>query len=207
VRFERTYLTPVAFAVAAGEERLLDLRKILGRLEFELIGAAQPDHFDLLDADSGNLLARIHGSHGPFYGVMPGRYRLRFHTQGPPEVKVVIAAGQRTRVIPAKTEAFPEGYKEEADGTRLPVHARVGDTIIELTWIPPERLEVAGYRVYRAGSDRPIHGQRLLSRPSFLDIGLSNGRTYTYIVTAVLADGTEWKGYQQVVSIPGTKPD
>lgn len=92
----------------------------------------------------------------------------------------------------------------EADGElRLTVRARPDDTVIELSWEPPDGLEVAGYRVYYAGSARPIHGDRLLDSPEFSDIGLTNGRKYTYQVVAVLPDGKEWREYEPVSATPG----
>jgi hypothetical protein len=95
------------------------------------------------------------------------------------------------------------GAPAAGDTTKLPVRAQAGNTMIELAWEPPGDLQVSGYRVYRADADRPIHGEPILMTPRFLDIGLSNGRAYTYIIRAVLADGTEWDGYQRVTTTPG----
>lgn len=128
----------------------------------------------------------------------------------PPEAKKIleeIAAATGGHYFPApEAEALEEIFEAiRKKSISLPVLAHAGDTMLELTWSPPEGLQVAGYRVYRAGSTRPIHGERLLAQPHFRDMGLSNGRAYTYVVIAVLADGTEWKGYQQVASTPGGK--
>ena len=200
VTFGPAYLMPIRFAVAAGKENVLDFQEALGRLDFEPVDGAQPGNFDILDADLGVKLAGVNDSHGPFYGVLPGRYRIRFRNRDLPEVKVVVAAGKRTHVIPGETEAFPEGFNAQQ---RLPVRTQAGDTIVELTWNPPEGLKVSGYRVYLTGSARPIHGPRLLASPRFLNIGLTNGRMYTYVVRAVLPDGGEWKDYQPRSATPG----
>ncbi|HVR72885.1 MAG TPA: fibronectin type III domain-containing protein, partial [Planctomycetota bacterium] len=199
VRFERQHLTAVHLTAAAGKEAAIDLKEALGRLEFELIGGARPGPFDLNDADLATRVASVEHADYPFFGVAPGRYLLRFRKRDLPEVKVTIAAGRRTRVIPGKTEAGPEDLKQ---GPGLPVQAKAGDTTTELSWSPPAGVEVVGYRVYRPGSDRPIHGARLLTAPRFLDIGLINGRSYAYIVRAVRPGGDEWRGYQPASAVP-----
>lgn len=76
-----------------------------------------------------------------------------------------------------------------------PVQSQPGDTVAELSWKPPPHLRVKGYRVFRDGSARPVHGDELLAAPRLTDIGLTNGREYRYDVTAVLHDGSEWKGF------------
>lgn len=179
---------------------MLKLQELLGRLEFAPIGGAPPSHFTLLDGDREVTVAEVGQSHGPFYGVLPGRYRFRFANRGIPEVKLVIAAGRTTRVTPGETEAYPEGFRATA---RLPVQAMPGDTTIALTWTAPEGLEVVGYRVYRSGSKHPIHGQRPLTTPHYIDIGLSNGRAYTYLVRVVGPKGTEEPDvYESVTETP-----
>ncbi len=90
-----------------------------------------------------------------------------------------------------------------AVAARLPVRAKVRDTVVELTWDPPEGRAVTGYRVYRAGDDRPIHGEKLLKTPHFVDVGLSPGHIYTYRVRAVLADGTENDEYRPITAVAG----
>jgi hypothetical protein len=85
------------------------------------------------------------------------------------------------------------------------VHAKAADTVIDLTWKAPEGLKVIGYRVYRPEAKQPIHGEVLLPEATFRDLGLTNGRTYVYLVRAVLADGSEWAGYRPAMAVAGKK--
>ncbi len=94
----------------------------------------------------------------------------------------------------------------QASDDLLPVRATEGNTRVDLEWDPPEEKAVIGYRIYRVHGTRPIHGEKVLEIPAFSDIGLSNGRTYKYLVAAILNDGTEWKGYDEAVAIPGARP-
>ncbi|MDX1486706.1 MAG: PPC domain-containing protein, partial [Acidiferrobacterales bacterium] len=89
---------------------------------------------------------------------------------------------------------------ESAYADLLPVRAKSGDTFIKLAWDPPPNQLVKAYRVYRQGEKNPL-GE--VTQPEIEDIGLSNDRTYIYVVTAVLVDDTEWKGYEPVSAIPG----
>ncbi len=66
-----------------------------------------------------------------------------------------------------------------------------GPTVVALRWTPPPGPPPAGYRVYRTGAPRPIHGDRLLREPSFVDLGRSAGRVYAYEVCAVDPRGVE----------------
>jgi hypothetical protein len=92
------------------------------------------------------------------------------------------------------------GHMLVAAVARLVVRAEPGDTVVKLTWTPPEGQEVRAYRIYRKGAPRSL---AQVKQPQFEDIGLSNGTTYTYEVVAVLLDGTEWKGYKPVSVTPG----
>lgn len=65
-----------------------------------------------------------------------------------------------------------------------------GRTTLTVTWSAASG-ELAGYRIYRAGSKRAIHGATLLAKETFQDIGLSAGRTYRYEVCAVDKRGLE----------------
>jgi hypothetical protein len=64
--------------------------------------------------------------------------------------------------------------------------ATPGDARVELTWQPSPEPDVTGYRAYRtlaAGGPYDLAGET--SAPSFLDIGLVNGVTVYYVVTAL----------------------
>jgi len=145
---------------------------------------------------------------GPIVATAEKRFGIALLPPGAYEVAIQagggIAAATRSVVVEAGTLArIPVGEAEpplEGDATTVSVAA--GDTVVELRWRPPEGMEVIGYRVYRKGRETPIHGPRLLEAPRFADIGLSNGRSYEYIVTAVLADRSEWRGYLEAAATP-----
>ena len=61
-----------------------------------------------------------------------------------------------------------------------------GDTVIQLSWqaVPG----AGGYSVFRDNSSTPLNPTPI-SETQYEDIGLTNGRTYTYIVAAVTPDG------------------
>jgi len=67
------------------------------------------------------------------------------------------------------------------------VAVRSGEDVL-LTWTEVERVDVTGYRVYRAGSEEgpfvPL-AEEVLRVPSFSDESVASGQTYYYAVTAV----------------------
>ena len=71
-----------------------------------------------------------------------------------------------------------------AAGSQLQVQAQ--DTVIILTWGPLAGAH--GYFVYRDGSTQPLMTLPV-SGTMYQDIGLTNGRTYTYTIAPVGADG------------------
>jgi hypothetical protein len=66
------------------------------------------------------------------------------------------------------------------------VKAEPRDTTVLLTWAPIEGA--AGYLVYRDGSKEPLNPTPV-TETKYEDIGLTNGRTYTYQVATVDAAG------------------
>ncbi|MGB8644259.1 MAG: fibronectin type III domain-containing protein [Anaerolineae bacterium] len=68
----------------------------------------------------------------------------------------------------------------------LQIHAEARDTAITLTWTPVSGT--GGYFVYRDGSPTPLNTQPITGT-TFQDIGLTNGRTYTYTVAPAGPDG------------------
>ena len=84
--------------------------------------------------------------------------------------------------------AVPSGT-QPAGGDALAVvnlQAEPGDTVIRLSWqaVP----EAGGYFVYRDHGSVPLHPTPI-AEAHYEDIGLTNGRTYTYTVAAVTRDG------------------
>ncbi len=66
------------------------------------------------------------------------------------------------------------------------VQAEPGDTVITLTWQPVPGA--VGYMVYRDGNNTPLNPAPITTT-NYSDIGLSNGRAYTYAIGVVGAGG------------------
>lgn len=66
------------------------------------------------------------------------------------------------------------------------VRADPGDTVIALKW--QAVAGASGYSVYRDGNSVPLNPVAI-TETRYEDIGLSNGRTYTYAVAIVDAAG------------------
>lgn len=66
---------------------------------------------------------------------------------------------------------------------------------IDLIWAPVASGDLAGYNVYRseAGSAPTKVNSELVKTPSYRDVAVSTGKTYTYSVSAVDARGNESK--------------
>lgn len=83
------------------------------------------------------------------------------------------------------------------------------DRSITLAWKPVERVDVAGYVVYRSEfADRgfaPI-GEVNAQTTSFADTGLINGKTYYYQVAAKDANGLEGERSAVIAATPAAAP-
>jgi hypothetical protein len=64
-----------------------------------------------------------------------------------------------------------------------PVKADAGDTVVTLTWQPVG--DATGYFVHRDGDRDPLN-VKPIAETSYMDIGLTNGRVYTYTVAPVI---------------------
>lgn len=64
-----------------------------------------------------------------------------------------------------------------------PVKAEAGDTVVTLTW--QSVGDATGYFVRRDGERGPLN-VKPISETRYIDIGLTNGRVYTYTVTPVI---------------------
>ncbi len=70
-----------------------------------------------------------------------------------------------------------------------------GNARVSLTWTP--NAEPVGYNVYRSTSSPvslagpPVNGSTPLTLPNYLNLGLTNGTPYFYVVTAVNSFGTQ----------------
>lgn len=81
------------------------------------------------------------------------------------------------------------------------VKAGVGDGRVVLTWTGNTEPDLAGYRVYRDGSTTPVNAA-LLTGSAFTDTGLTNGTSYSYVVTAVDSAGNESAASSAVTAAP-----
>lgn len=84
-------------------------------------------------------------------------------------------------------------------GGNGPVKAEPGDTIVTLTWEPVENA--TGYFVHRDGARDPLN-VKAIQETRYMDIGLTNGRVYTYTVSPVLG-GVEGAAMPAVQAAPG----
>ena len=64
-----------------------------------------------------------------------------------------------------------------------PVKAEAGDTVVTLTWEPVG--EATGYFVHRDGGRDPLN-VKAIAETRYMDMGLTNGRVYTYTVAPVI---------------------
>ncbi len=72
--------------------------------------------------------------------------------------------------------------------------SRAGDASLVLHWDPTADPAVAGYRVYKSGTSGgpfALQNSTLLASPGFCDLGVSNGQTNFYYVTAVSTSSQE----------------
>jgi len=89
--------------------------------------------------------------------------------------------------------------------------AAAGDAQVDLTWDANTEADLAGYNVYRSEAlpvtlTDPINGEALVSEPAYIDVGLTNGVEYFYVVTAVNAEGAESAASNEVSAVPSAAP-
>lgn len=78
-----------------------------------------------------------------------------------------------------------------------PLTAQPADTLVTLTWRPIEGA--SGYFVYRDRSEVPLNATPITGT-QYEDIGLTNGRTYTYTV-APAGEGTQAGKHSAAVTV------
>jgi hypothetical protein len=77
------------------------------------------------------------------------------------------------------SDAGPSGPNSAQVGA---VKAEAGDTVVTLTWQPVGGA--SSYSVHRDGGRDPLNA-RPLTETRYTDIGLTNGRVYTYTVAPI----------------------
>lgn len=107
-----------------------------------------------------------------------------------------------TQPPPTTTPAPPTSTPSPAPAS-LTLEAAPNNTFITLTWSPVEGA--AGYQIFRDDADRPLNAE-LITDTRYQDIGLTNGRTYTYRVLAVSADGAPLAESESVDAAPTSRP-
>ena len=80
--------------------------------------------------------------------------------------------------------------------------AEASDTVIKLKWSAVS--DAAGYFIFRDGNEQPLN-PKPLTETGYDDIGLTNGRTYTY--TLAVADSSGKPGSQSaaITAVPASK--
>ncbi len=76
------------------------------------------------------------------------------------------------------------------------------DTVIRLTW--PAQPGARGYFVFRDGATQPLHADALTTL-TYEDIGLTNGRVYSYSVAIADAQGKPGSIFASGNATPGRK--
>ena len=81
--------------------------------------------------------------------------------------------------------------------------ATAGDTVITLNWTASTESDVIGYKVYRDNNLTALN-YNIISKtqPTFMDIGLTNGKTYTYTVSVVDNLGQEGTKSSSIQVVP-----
>jgi len=83
--------------------------------------------------------------------------------------------------------SIPPGTAPSGDVSAVVnLQAVPSDTVIQLSWQPVPGA--GGYFVFRDNNSTPLNPTPI-AEPQYEDIGLTNGRAYTYTVAAVTPDG------------------
>lgn len=91
---------------------------------------------------------------------------------------LVAVVGCQSNPPPSGTATSPASFDAKISNLK----ADAADTVIHLSWQPLAGSR--GYFVFRDGATTPLNSTAVAD-PRFDDIGLTNGRTYTYTVAAV----------------------
>ena len=91
-----------------------------------------------------------------------------------------------TSPAPTGTRAAPTPTTAQIPDAPADLKAEASDTVIKLTW--KAFPDAKGYYVYRDGNEKALNPTPL-TETTYEDIGLTNGRTYTYTVAAVDQSG------------------
>lgn len=113
-----------------------------------------------------------------------------------PTVTAAPAASPLASVPPATAAPAPSTLAV------VNLRAEPADTVIRLSWQPVPGAR--GYFVFRDNSSTPLNPTPL-AEARFEDIGLTNGRTYTYTVAAVNPDGQVGTPSAPIQAVPKSR--
>ncbi len=100
---------------------------------------------------------------------------------------------------PTRTPTTPSTRPATVSASGFQVSAQAQDTVVRLSWGPAPNA--AGYSVYRDGSEAALNSKPIPGTV-YEDIGLTNGRTYSYVVSAVDKDGKVIQRTAEVKATP-----
>ncbi len=107
-----------------------------------------------------------------------------------PLALVVTVIGCQSNPTPRPVSSSPvPNVQASATANKIQVpriQAEAGDTVIRLSWPPIAGSH--GYFVFRDNGTAPLNPTPMTAT-QFQDIGLTNGRTYTYTIAIVNPDG------------------
>jgi len=101
-------------------------------------------------------------------------------------------------ILTQETEDDSPDILNEATATEeltFGIVAIPGNTVITLEW---SDINAAGYYVYRDGSETPLNAEPI-TVTTYQDIGLTNGKTYQYVVVAIDSSSSP---FEMVEAIP-----
>jgi hypothetical protein len=87
------------------------------------------------------------------------------------------------------------------------LQALPGDTVVDLSWTANQDPTVAGYRIYRDRSSVPLNAALVpATQTQWRDFALTDGRPYTYTITAVDNIGLESPASAPIQATPAAGP-
>jgi hypothetical protein len=103
---------------------------------------------------------------------------------------------------PNTTQAITPTTNTRNTTQSSPIKAEAGDTVVTLTWEPVGGA--TGYFLHRDGGRDPLN-VKAIAETRYIDIGLTNGRVYTYTVAPVLGgvEGSSLPAVQVAPNSPG----
>lgn len=115
---------------------------------------------------------------------------------------ILLVGGAVVLLMPRQDTGPGPRPSQPTVAANAPFTAEPGDTVITLTWQPVQGA--VGYAIYRDGNSTPLNSAPITAT-SYSDIGLSNGRTYTYTVSIMDAGGKPGKSLAETKATPKSR--